>query len=121
MALRCSRRRFLGLAGGATAAIATGVPLELLRGQDGAPRGTAADPVARLGRVYLRSEPDEGTVDALFDRVPGLTRRRPVLEQLPDLQGRVTADFARQRTVSVAGWRLARTEARVAALHALGR
>jgi hypothetical protein len=78
------------------------------------------DQLTRLGRAYLALAPDEDSADALFDRVPGLNRQQPVVEQLPALQATVTSDFARRRTVSIDGWRLSRTEARVAALHALG-
>lgn len=126
MPSRFSRRRFLGVTGGAAAAVALGVPGDLTWGS-GAWGGTAAgvatprDPLTRLGRAYLALTPDEDSVDTLFDRVPGLDRQQPVVAQLPALQSTVTADFARQRTVSIDGWCLARTEARVAALHALGR
>ncbi|MSO79490.1 MAG: hypothetical protein EXQ79_07760 [Acidimicrobiia bacterium] len=120
MPSRFSRRRFLGVTGGAAAAVALGVPGELSWPGAVAAATPGSDPLARLGRAYLSIAPDEGSVDTLFDRVPGLRRNRPVIEQLPDLQSRVASDFARQRTVSIDGWRLARTEARVAALHALG-
>lgn len=119
MPSRLSRRGFLGAAGGAAAAVAL-LPHEFAWGATTSGAGPR-DELTRLGRAYLALTPDEDSVDTLFDRVPDLDRKQPVVGQLPALQSIVTADFARQRTVSVDGWRLARTEARVAALHALGR
>jgi hypothetical protein len=117
---RLSRRRFLGIAGG-TAAVAVAAPRSLALGEAAATPASTRDPLASLGRAYLSLTPDEVSVDTLFDRVPSLSRARAVVEQLPELQAAVTSDFAHERTVSIDGWRLARTEARVAALHALGR
>jgi hypothetical protein len=117
---RFSRRRFLGIAGGA-AAFTLVAPHDLAWAQPVATAAPSADPITRLGHAYLALTPDEDSIDTLFDRVPGLHKSLPVVEQLPDLQAKVNADFARARTVSIDGWRMSRTEARVAALHALGR
>jgi hypothetical protein len=118
--IRFSRRRFLGLAGGA-AAITIVAPHDVAFGRALASDAEPRDPITSLGRAYLSLTPEEQSVDTLFERVPGLHRNQPVVEQLSGLQAKVTADFARHRTVSIDGWRVARTEARVAALHALGR
>jgi hypothetical protein len=118
---RYSRRRFLGIAGGAAAVVTVGVPRDLVWADATVPAAGARDPITRLGRAYLDLTPDEDSVDTLFDLVPGLRRGQPVVEQLPGLEPKVTSDFARRRTVSIDGWHLSRTEARVAALHALGR
>jgi hypothetical protein len=118
---RYTRRGFLGVAGGTATAVAVGLPRDLAWSDLVAGMAPDRDLLAVLGRAYLKIAANEASVDSLFERVPGLSRRRPAAEQLPELQARITSDFARQRTVSIDGWRLARTEARIAALHALGR
>jgi hypothetical protein len=81
---------------------------------------------ARVGRVYLEAYPAEARIESL---VTGLTagwgEDQPWLgcagrEALrARLRAQVRADFAAGRTVSVQGWRLAPTEARLFGLAAL--
>jgi hypothetical protein len=81
---------------------------------------------ARLGAAYLRSAPAMADVAALvaairrdcpdLEAVAASTNRDQVLGAVREWVGR---DFAQGAVVSVGGWVLARTEARLAALAAL--
>lgn len=86
---------------------------------------TAPGSAAVIGREYLASVPHEADPALLVPLVcPALPARD--LAELPrhELYQMVTerhvGDFAQSRTVSVGGWILSRTEARVCALAALG-
>jgi hypothetical protein len=129
------RRRLLGLAAGATVLAALpaaaadpaagdrGLALRLV--------GLLAEPAdaAELGRRYLRSAAQEGSVSRLVSAIAGTDEGdRPGRERLASLDGvtlrtevaaRIRADFASRRLVRLDGWVLSVTEARLTALAAL--
>jgi hypothetical protein len=79
-----------------------------------------------IGEAYLQSAPDEASVAFLEQAIRNTiaaagvgagASTAPPLGQL--LQERITADFSAGQMVSVKGWMLARTEARLCALMAL--
>jgi hypothetical protein len=74
-----------------------------------------------LGKRYLAEYPDDRDVDRwvaeMLGRTGGCCRDREELVLVT--AERVRADFAAGQTVSIQGWILARTEARLAALAAL--
>ena len=81
---------------------------------------------ARIGRAYLAAHPAEAELTLLVEGVVGgwddaegwLERAGPG-ELRARLRAQIRADFAARRTVSVQGWVLARTEARLFGLAAL--
>jgi hypothetical protein len=83
------------------------------------------EPARRIGRVYLSAHPDEADEPALvrlLEAMPGWDR---ALEASPARLGELARsalarDFERGLTVTVDGWILSRTEARLCALVALG-
>jgi hypothetical protein len=78
-----------------------------------------ADGLAALGTAYLATYPGDLDLDGLFDAVPplaGATSRGDVRAALPAVAEAARRDFAEGRVVVVDNWRLARTEARAAAL-----
>jgi hypothetical protein len=120
-----SRRQFLrvgtlgttlGLGGlarlGELAGLASAVPT---------PDAATSGPIAGLGRAYLALHPNEASPAKLLRLVPEIDPKRPMIEQFGEVAKTVSADFADDRVVSVDGWQLAATEARLAALVALGR
>lgn len=76
--------------------------------------------IAALGKAYLKLRPDEADKAFLLRNLPDVDTTRPVVVQLPALQRPIVDDFVAGRFVSVLGWQLAVTEARAAALVALG-
>ena len=79
-----------------------------------------------IGRAYLSRAPEEADAGTLFARLAADDPQAAHALSSTDtegarawLRGRVRADFAAGRTADVAGWRLARTEARAMALLAL--
>ncbi len=128
---RWSRRQLLGrlwaLAGLAVAA--TIAPLRRLRPRPGADSGedpTAArlaalagppESARAVGAEYLRSTPEERDPALLAQRLAsGLAPGAPLR---PQLARRIRADFEQERVVSLRGWVVSRTEARLCALAAL--
>ncbi len=76
------------------------------------PLGDMPEQLSELGRAYLLSDPDENDASQLVDAVFG-----PVDEAVStELQEVFASEYARGDVVLVEGWRLARTEARLAAL-----
>lgn len=80
----------------------------------------------RIGERYLRVAPDEASAARLVDLIcDDVMPDRARLAAVDDatlrrrLRSRVQQDFARNRTVRVAGWILSATEARLCALAAL--
>lgn len=125
MSARISRRKALGLLAGAGVAVGAGA---ILTRDDGggepagppsttaAPRPTPQD-VALIGERYLAQFPQEASVEALsaaVDPPPGAPNAFAVL------RGRIHQELAAGEVVVVDGWVLARTEARLCALVALG-
>jgi len=128
------RRGFLAGAAGAVVALVT--PLRRAFGSTPAgPFGAGAivpryfsdaGAAARIGGAYLAGVPEEGDVDLLL---AALTPAGETPAQwwagvtIPELQDTVRtqahADFAAGHVVDLAGWQLARTEARLAALSTL--
>jgi len=81
---------------------------------------------ARVGRAYLRSHPNEASLDRLIQEIAaGWPGGAAQIERLSTAQLRrrlhreVRADFAAGRTVTVQGWVLAESEARLFGLTAL--
>jgi hypothetical protein len=80
---------------------------------------------ARLGRLYLEVHPQERDLDALVAGIDAATTPElasgstGVDQMLVALQRAVRGDYIRDRVVSVRGWVLSRTEARVYAALAL--
>ena len=127
---RFTRRAFLGMlalggAGGAAAAVGeqqAQLVTRAWRKVFGIPprrsdMGGLAE-LRRIGERYLAAHPEERSRALLVADVG------PVgddgLASFARLRDRVRDDFAARRTVTVDGWLLARTEARAAALLALG-
>ena len=73
---------------------------------------------AEVGRAYLQRHPAESDVDTLVSSIVG---DPPVSadDLVTDVLARHREDFARGRTVTVRGWVLSGTEARLCALAAL--
>ena len=125
------RRTFLGLLGGVVVAAGGGAAAEmqadlLTRGW----RKAFGDPerrsavgglheVYRVGERFLAAYPEERSLETLVDALG--TPADDELAWLAGLRDQITDDFADGLTVDVDGWRLARTEARAAALLALRR
>jgi len=119
---RISRRSFALGAVGSAAAASTGwrawdawieVPLHERRDDD---------PLAALGRAFLADHPDERDLDRLRRLVPQarLARTRAdVRAVLPRIAAEAEQDFDTHDVSTVGAWRLARIEARAAAMVAL--
>jgi len=78
------------------------------------------DSAARLGRRYLQDTPREahvGRLVALIGVNPADTESDAALRER--LEARIRQDFIEGATVTVDGWRLAATEARLCALVSL--
>jgi hypothetical protein len=75
---------------------------------------------AAVGERYLRAYPEERDRRRLLEALslPGPGSSPAVLARA--LERRIRADFAAQRTVLIDGWLLARAEAAICALIALG-
>jgi hypothetical protein len=126
MSPRLSRRGFLaGLAVGIAGAV-LGLRLYWTAGHTpaGAERLVRllphADSAARLGRRYLEDTPQEAQVRrlvALIAATPTDAESDAALRER--LQARIRQDFIDGATVTVDGWRLAVTEARLCALVSL--
>jgi hypothetical protein len=131
--VRLSRRTFLLVLAGAVPAAAAGAlwsrrDADEPRADTFAGRATSfvddLDAARRLGRTYLDEHPDEAG-EARLQRLllqssPGWSRAQEaavdpeVLRTLARREAR--RDYAAGRVVSVSGWYLSRTEARLAAL-----
>jgi hypothetical protein len=106
-------------------AVTTGIGL--LRSTNRTDRPSSAlvedgDSLAAIGRAYLRRHPAEQDLGELRDRVPVLVDARTRADAraaLPRVAAVAREDFAAGDVVDVGGWRLARTEARAAAVVAL--
>lgn len=118
-----SRRRLLGWMAGGGAWLGlgglAGLGCSALRGGED-PDGVVAG-IGRVGAAHLDGEAAGDTAQDLSTGVPhGWEPPTSVpLSDLAVLGEAARADFASGRTVDVAGWRLARTEADAAALIAL--
>ena len=72
---------------------------------------------AIVGQVYLQQHPEEANVETLLAGIDAA--HLPPAERAPLTDRRIRADFAAGRVVTIDGWILARTEARLCALAAL--
>jgi hypothetical protein len=87
---------------------------------------THADSARAIGREYLLATPTEATTTRLMTLVVAAALPRGI-RGVTDTQlrayllARIRDDFAQERVVTVAGWVLSRTEARLYALTALDR
>ena len=129
------RRRFLGTLalGGTLWAAWTGQARAWLQPTGGAPAGTRLltvlgrpDSAAVVGRVYLAGHPAEADRDRLAARLEQALRCQdcdPAQAEADQLRAalarQIRADFAAARVVSVDGWVLSETEARLCGLAAL--
>jgi hypothetical protein len=128
---RLPRRAVLaGLAGVAAAAavgagwLSTRLRTDAWIGVRHRPLGTvpADEALVPLGQAYLADHPGEADADALVASVPaldGATSRADVVAALPAIAPAAAAEIEAGDLVTVRGWRLARSEARVAAAAAL--
>ena len=76
----------------------------------------------RIGKAFLRNRSFfESRIPRLEDVFPQPARwaQMPAKEVLERLREQISADFANGRTVSVGGWVLSETEARLCAFHSL--
>ena len=76
----------------------------------------------RIGEIFLRDRSFiESRIPRLEDVFPQPARwaQMPSEEILDRLRAQISADFASGRTVSVGGWVLSETEARLCAFHSL--
>lgn len=137
-----SRRAALGVLGGAAAAVAAAVAGVRLVGDDdrpgdaGSPGGTEApggsagardelDGIRRIGEAYLTAHPEQAGREELLEALGGgqpggVDPEAEPEEILAGLEAAIREDFAEARTVVLDGWHLSVTEARAAALVALG-
>ena len=81
---------------------------------------------ARIGRAYLRAHPDQARLDRLLQELAagwpggaGHLERLSTAQLRRRLNRKIRADFAAGRTVTVEGWVLAESEARLFALTTL--
>ncbi len=74
------------------------------------------DSAAHFGRIYLDAYPDERDARQLFNRIENVAQGRTDFESV---SAAVRDDYVRGNTVSIDGWLLSRTEARLFALAAL--
>ena len=123
------RRRFLLAAAGAAAAAAIG-PGALILLIDRMWKDDAAVAAIRalithradadqLGRAYLAMHRDERSSAALLRHLLGPMPPASAAETPGRIAARIRADYRAARTVTVEGWILSRTEARLCALVAL--
>jgi len=115
---RFTRRRFLRLVGGA---IATGAGVvvvpDLLRATPiWAALPKPEDGIQQIGRAYLRLRPREAHVRVLRRKLVAAGIGGDGRAQLSAAASRIADDFAAGRTVTLDGWVLSVTEARLAAL-----
>jgi hypothetical protein len=81
--------------------------------------GSLLDARARpVGEAYLRRHPEERSGDGLVAALLG-DASTPPPDATAALAAAIRADFASGRVVPLRGWRLSRTECRLAALAAL--
>jgi hypothetical protein len=87
---------------------------------------THVDNARVVGRAYLRAFPDEGSVSGLVDGIAstvpggrGVVRRASAEDLARALSSSIRSDFAQEASVTVRGWILSKTEARLYALAAL--
>jgi hypothetical protein len=73
-----------------------------------------------VGALYLQTYPEYASRKALLDVLALPTERLSRAQLASALERRIRADFAHQRTVLLDGWLLARAEAAVCGLIALG-
>jgi hypothetical protein len=127
------RRRFLLLSSslGLPPLLATAAPWEhLLRGGGGPSSAHSqlsnllshSESARAIGHAYLALAPEEASATCLLRRIHrSLADRRAGARDLRELVARrIAQDFAEDRIVELQGWILARTEARLCALKALG-
>jgi hypothetical protein len=74
---------------------------------------------AQLGSAYLAGHPGEGRPALLLHHLAGPLPPRSAAGARDRIAARIRADYASARTVTVEGWILSRTEARLYALVAL--
>lgn len=133
MSARVTRRGFLAVLGaGAATLVLRSAPSALVAHQ----RRTDAERLVSLlthvesaravGKAYLRAFPGEGSVAGLVDGIAsGVPDGRAGLRRASDdglrgaLSASIRADFAREDSVTVRGWILSKTEARLYALAVL--
>lgn len=123
------RRRFLRATAVAAAAVAIG-PGTLVLLMQGMWRDDAAIAAIRaliphraqavqLGRAYLAVHRDEGSAAVLLRHLLGPPSPGSAAETAQRIAARIRADYVAARTVTVKGWILSRTEARLYALVAV--
>ena len=82
---------------------------------------------ATIGEAYLKQAPEEADAEKLANLICGTPERRAELEEATPgarrkiLEELTRGDFERNDTVSIAGWVLARTDARRCALASITR
>jgi hypothetical protein len=116
-----TRRRFLRLVGGGVAASAgaLAVPELLSATPVWAAVPAPKDGIQRIGRAYLRLRPRENQVKVLRRKLAASGIRGDGRAQLAASATRIADDFAKDRIVTLDGWVLSVTEARLAALDLL--
>ncbi len=126
MTARISRRQALFLLAGGTVA-AGGAIVAFRRDGDGSPDEPHPDgpssPVvsgelAVIGERYLTRVPDEASTEVLTERLD--LPEGPVLGSFAAVRARIHRELAEGEVVTVDGWVLSVTEARLCALVALG-
>jgi hypothetical protein len=103
---------------------AIGLVLERLAAADAAAQALRElvphrESAARLGRAYLRTATDEASATRLASLVLGRTAVAPGGEAAR-VASNIRADFSAGRVVTVEGWIVSRTEARLCALCVIG-
>ena len=73
-----------------------------------------------VGRVYLEATPAEASLATLLERLDCEALSRDPGDARAELRARHRRDFREGRTVTLDGWLLSRTEARLCAVAALG-
>ena len=127
MMMALSRRRYLKLVGATCVGALGWLVHSNAIAQAATPKVTALRLVGVLphqespravGRRYLQQAPDEASVDLLLSRLaPPRQGRKSELARF--MAERIRNDFTTRRVVSVDGWILAESEARLFALAAL--
>ncbi len=117
MVFAITRRHLLALA----AAYAALPRATLVFETDVSNLGPASPALAALGRSYLAAYPDEGDAEKLLRGIAG-NRAQPCSRAAwcDLIRERRADEFAHADTVIVDGWILARCEARLCALQAIG-
>lgn len=73
---------------------------------------------SRIGKLYMAAHTEEQTADRILDEIATTVQGRLDFD---GVSAAIKSDYVRGETVSVDGWIISRSEARVYALAALGR